>query len=83
MTLILELDVDSVKINQQAKYLQCIAKSTEIWVTEVWTTDPSPSVSARHVSGGGELPPGNRQLPPEIFCRPQFLERVIPYTLLL
>ena len=33
---------------------------------------------------GGKLPPpGNRQLPPEIFCRPQFLERVIPYTLLL
>jgi len=27
--------------------------------------------------------PGNRQLPPEIFCRPQFLERIIPYTLLL
>ena len=29
----------------------------------------------------GKLPPpGNRQLPPEIFCKLQFLERVIPYV---
>ena len=69
MTLILELDVDSVKINQQAKYLQCIAKSTEIWVTEVWTTDPSPSVSARHVSGGGGTPPRKSPTPPGNFLQ--------------
>jgi len=39
-----------------------------------------PSVSARHVSGGVSPPSRKSPTPPEIFCRPQFLERVIPYV---